>query len=528
MNRNYMIIAIVAVIIIAIIGFFAFSGGNSTTTMASSGIKIDAGALQEQGVLKVESESQNLNNGLFSSNSSDENSVLVKNNGNLKLENSIINKTGDTQTSGDDADFYGVNSAVLVNTNGTLDISNVEINTNSKGSNAIFVTNAEASTDSANNNAQPQGNGSGEAQPPEAQGGNGAQPQGNGSGEAQPPEAQGGNGAQPPEAGGQGGDGGQPPEMPEGSQGGGQQPGQATVSGTTSANINNVKITTHQDKSRGLDATYGGTIKATNVEINTNGNSCAALATDRGEGNVSVSNSNINTGVDKQSGRGSPLIYSTGNITLSNSQGTSYVSQIACIEGKNSISLDNCQLTGFGEGNRKDGDNYVDLAGIFIYQSMSGDADIGTATFNCKNSDLTIDKESKYYDSVPMFHVTNTKANINLESSEFNFGSGILLDISGQSQWGNVGSNGGDVNLTAQSETLKGDIIVDSISSLNFDLKGSTFEGAINSTGNATVNVESGSTWTLTGDSNVTALENSGTVNLNGHKLLVNGVEYKG
>jgi hypothetical protein len=120
-----------------------------------------------------------------------------------------------------------------------------------------------------------------------------------------------------------------------------------------------VKITTHSDKSRGLDATYKGIINAENVIINTDGQSCAALATDRGEGEVHVKNSEINTGVSKDSGRGSPLIYSTGNITVDNTKGTAYVSQIACIEGKNSIEVTNSDLTGYGEGNRKDGDNYV-------------------------------------------------------------------------------------------------------------------------------------------------------------------------
>ena len=127
-----------------------------------------------------------------------------------------------------------------------------------------------------------------------------------------------------------------------------------------------------------------------------------------------------------------------------------------------------------------------------------------------------------------MFHVTNTKANINLDSSTFNFGSGILFDISSQNQWGNNGSNGGDVNLTSSNEDLKGDIIVDSISSLNFTLKSKTFEGGINSTGNTSVIIDKGATWSLTGDSNITSLKNSGTINLNGHKLLVNGEEYKG
>ena len=338
MNKKALI-AILALIIICA-GAFAM-----TNSSGDASINVDASALEDRGNLVVDSESLDESNGLYHTDSSDVNTILVKNGGALKLVNSIINKTGDTATSGDDADFYGVNSAVLVNTNGTLEISDVEINTDSKGSNGIFVTNAEAS----------------------------------GSGDS----SQGGAGGQPPEAMG---NGGQPPEMPDGGnmgagdgQGqGGEQPGQTTVEGTTEATIKNVKITTHSDKSRGLDATYNGIINAENVIINTDGQSCAALATDRGEGQVHVKNSDINTGVSKTSGRGSPLIYSTGNITLENSKGTSYVSQIACIEGKNSIELTDCDLTGYAEGNRQDGDSYVDLGGIFIYQSMSGDADVGT------------------------------------------------------------------------------------------------------------------------------------------------------
>ena len=222
------------------------------------------------------------------------------------------------------------------------------------------------------------------------------------------------------------------------------------------------------------------------------------------------------------------MIYSTGNITVKDSQGTAQISQIACIEGKNSITLENCQFSGFGEGNRKDGDSYVDLAGIFIYQSMSGDADVGTSTFICRDSQLSINSSSAYYSQVPMFHVTNTRANIFLEGDTFNFGSGILFDISGQNQWGSEGSNGGDVNLTTKNQELKGDIIVDSISSLNLTLQSTTFEGAINSTGTTNVVIDSGSTWTLTGDSNITSLNNSGKINLNGHHLYVNGQEYTG
>ena len=530
MNRKYLIAAIAIVIII---GVGAFALTNNNTSSGGTSVNVDASALEDMGNLVVNASDESKEKGLISSSASDLNSILVTNNGKLSLKDSIVNKTGDTATSGDDADFYGVNSAVLVNTNGTLDISNVEINTNSKGSNGIFVTNSEASTSSSGGNAiqgaAPEANGTG-------QGGDGAQPPeatGNGTG-------QGGDGAQPPEATGngtgQGGDGGQPPEMPsgEGSGEGGQAPGNgggdpsgaSDVSGNTQATVKNVKITTHSDKSRGLDATYKGIINAENVIINTDGQSCAALATDRGEGEVHVKNSDINTGVSKDSGRGSPLIYSTGNITLDNSKGTSYVSQIACIEGKNSIEVTNSDLTGYAEGNRKDGDNYVDLGGVFIYQSMSGDADVGTSLFTAKDSKLSIAEDSSVYKDAPMFHVTNTACVIDLINTELSFGSGTFLEIAGQNQWGTTGSNGGVAELNTDNEKIDGNVIVDSISSLNWTMKNTEFKGAINSTGNTTVNVAEGSTWTLTGDSAVSSLAVSGNIEYGDYSITVDGQKY--
>ena len=420
MNKKILIAAI-AIILLICAGAFAFTNMQSGN---GASINVDANALEDKGTLVVDSEDVSQDNALYTSSSSDENAVLVKNNGVLKLTNSIINKTGDTQSSEDDSGFYGTNSAVLTKTNGSLDISNVKITTNSKGSNGIFVTNSDGSGSSFSDNVLLDGNGLGESS---------ASP--NGSSGGTPPEM--------PD-GGNGSSGGAPPEMPDGGNGGSNggdssamQSNQDSVNGTTEANIQNVEITTYCDKSRGLDVTYNGIINAKNVIINTNGQSCAALATDRGEGQVHVSNSVLNTGVSKESGRGSPIIYSTGNITVADSTGTAFVSQIACIEGKNSIELSNCDLSAAAGGNREDNGEYVDLGAVFIYQSMSGDADVGTSTFTAKNSVLSVLSDSEYYKSAPMFHVTNTKAVINLESTELKYGSGTLLDVSGQNQWGN-------------------------------------------------------------------------------------------
>lgn len=302
----------------------------------------------------------------------------------------------------------------------------------------------------------------------------------------------------------------------------------SSKSGAT-AYVTNVIINTYKDKSRGLDATYGGRIIAKSVTIYTRGGSCAALATDRGEGTIIASNCKLYTGVGQTSGSGSPLIYSTGNIAVSRSTGTSYVSQIACIEGKNSITLTDCDFIGYGKGNRYVNGNYVDLAGIFLYQSMSGDASVGVAKFTATNTKLTISPQSSYYKSAPMFFVTNTAANINLNNCSLNYGSGVLLKAAGQSQWGTSGSNGGNAVFTATNMKLTGKIIVDKISSLKLTLSNTNYKGCINpssSYGTTKLTINSGSIWTLTGNSHVTSLTNYGTINYGSYTLYVNGVAY--
>ena len=125
-----------------------------------------------------------------------------------------------------------------------------------------------------------------------------------------------------------------------------------------------------------------------------------------------------------------------------------------------------------------------------------------------------------------MFHVTNTACVISLDNTELSFGSGTFLEISGQNQWGSEGSNGGVAELNTDNEKIDGNVIVDSISSLTWNMENTEFKGAVNSTGNTTVNVGSGSTWTLTGDSSVSTLSVSGNIDYGEYKLTVNGQTY--
>ena len=267
-------------------------------------------------------------------------------------------------------------------------------------------------------------------------------------------------------------------------------------------NVSNTKITTTGDSSRGLDATYGGIINANKVTITTSGQHCAAVATDRGEGTVTVKNSTLNT-----NGKGSPCVYSTGTISVSNSKGTATDSSCAVIEGKNSITLNNTKLTSYGVGRVDDG---IDNCGVMIYQSMSGDASEGTGTFSATDSTLTISKKSKVYKTSPMFFITNTDAMINLENTKLNYGSNQLVTVSGNDgEWGSQGSNGGNLTFNATNQTLNGNISVDNISTASFVLKSSTLTSTINSENNAkevNLSLDSSSKWVVTGDSYVTTL----------------------
>lgn len=283
--------------------------------------------------------------------------------------------------------------------------------------------------------------------------------------------------------------------------------------------------TTGKSSSRGLDATYGGTIEASNVSITTQGGSSAALATDRGEGTVSVTGSTLET-----NGSGSPIIYSTGDISITDSEGVANSSQMVVVEGKNSATVTSSKLTASGKGNRDD----VDHAGVMIYQSMSGDASEGEGVFTAKDSSLTISKDSDVYKNAPMFFVTNTSAVINLENTKLSYGSGVLLKSEGTDEWGKSGSNGGDVTINAKSETLEGDVVLDKLSSLTLNMEDSTFKGSINSENTAKeihLKMDSNSKITLTNDSYVTSLENEdetySNIDFNGYTLYVNGVSVK-
>ena len=283
-------------------------------------------------------------------------------------------------------------------------------------------------------------------------------------------------------------------------------------------NLTNTNIKTTSNNSGAIMVTGGGKLNATNVIAETDGNSSAPIRSDRGGGTMIV-----NVGKYTANGIGSPVIYSTANVTVNNATLISTKSEGAVVEGKNSITLNNVNLM---DTNTTLNGNSETYKNIFIYQSMSGDADEGLASFSAKDSTITTNKGDTIF-------VTNTKATISLTNNKIinNDSTGAFLRIQ-SGKWGRSGSNGGDVTLNVNNQTIMGDIFVDNISILNMKLtNGSNYTGKINGNNtakNITLSLDSTSKITLTGDAYVTNLEDADSsysnINFNGYKLYVNGI----
>ena len=270
-------------------------------------------------------------------------------------------------------------------------------------------------------------------------------------------------------------------------------------------------ITTQQDTSGGIHAAGGGKLYAWDLNVETNGESSAAIRSDRGGGTMVVDG-----GTYTSNGVGSPAVYCTADIAVNNAELTANGSEAVCIEGLNSLRLYNSNLT----GNMSDDDQNDTTWTVILYQSMSGDSEVGNSTFQMDGGTITSKNGG-------LFYTTNTECTITLKDVDitYNDDNEFFLQCTGnnnQRGWGQSGANGSDCNFTADSQDMKGNVIWDSISDLDFYMtNGSTLEGAfVNDESNAgnggdgycNVVIDKDSTWTVTGDSTITSLSNAGTI----------------
>jgi hypothetical protein len=286
----------------------------------------------------------------------------------------------------------------------------------------------------------------------------------------------------------------------------------------TTVNISDSTIDTSNNCSGGIMVTGGGLLNATNLDIHTKGNSSAAIRSDRGGGTQVVSGGTYVT-----DGTGSPVVYSTADVTVSDASMESTASQGVVVEGKNSVTLVNCDLVASNTTKNSDKSDWYQA--VMIYQSMSGDASEGEAHFAARGGAITNGNGD-------VFFVNNTVATIDLEdvaiTNDDQTGNFLRAAAAG---WGNEGSNGGQVTVNAVKQRIAGTSLVDEVSHLNLILSdGSTLAGAINPDGRAGdvyVELADGCTWELTADSHITALTcGTDAIALNGYVLYVGDDAY--
>lgn len=365
------------------------------------------------------SEDTEISGETISSTGADENAVLVSG-GNVTLNDITVDRTSSDSTGGDSSSFYGVGAAILV-TDGTADISNAVITTDSAGGAGVFAY----------------------------------------------------------------GDG--------------------------VVYVSDTQITTTQGTSGGIHAAGGGTVIATNVTAETSGGSSAAIRSDRGGGTMIVDGGSFTS-----NGVGSPAIYCTAEIAVNAAELAATNSEAICIEGKNSIYLYDCSLSGNMPSSEQNDCDW----NVILYQSMSGDSEIGNSTFQMVGGTLSAENGG-------MFYTTNTQSTFILSDVEITYAddSEFFLKATGnanQRGWGKAGANGANCVFTAIDQEMQGSILWDSISTLDLYMTGSsTWTGDfVNDESNAgdggdgyaSLYLGEDATWIVTGDSVLTNLYAAGTI----------------
>lgn len=284
-------------------------------------------------------------------------------------------------------------------------------------------------------------------------------------------------------------------------------------------------IRTSKDTSGGIHAAGGGALYAWDLDVTTGGESSAAIRSDRGGGTMVVDG-----GTYTSNGTGSPAVYCTADIAVNQAVLTAGGSEAICIEGLNSLHLYDSDLS----GNMPDDERNDCTWNVILYQSMSGDSEVGNSTFSMEGGTLTAANGG-------MFYTTNTESTFvlqdvdiqNAEDSEF------LLKCTGnanQRGWGQEGNNGADCSFTAISQEMEGEVIWDSISTLDLYLtEGSQWQGAAvndetcageGGDGVCSLYISEDSSWTVTGDSSLTNLYKEGTItDGDGNAVTVQGTD---
>lgn len=270
-------------------------------------------------------------------------------------------------------------------------------------------------------------------------------------------------------------------------------------------NVSDVTITCSENLSRGIHTTGGGSLTATNLTITTAGSNSSVIALDRGGGTETVTG-----GTYKASGTDSAVLYSTGTLTVSNITGSSEQGEIGVIEGDNTITINDSNITSGADS---------DSRGMMILQSGSGDSEGTNGAITVNGGSLTLTGEDTPFIEI----VTNVTGTVTLDSVETTIPSGILMKVDYNTRWSTNGATGILV-LSGSGTSYTGSVLADEYSTAKVTVnEGVTWSGAYDASdsGKSTSLTIDGGTWTLTGNSNVDSitLTNDAVINKSGYTL---------
>ena len=281
--------------------------------------------------------------------------------------------------------------------------------------------------------------------------------------------------------------------------------------GDGAAVVSDTVITTTGNCAGGIHAAGGGTLYAANLTVETSGGSSAAIRSDRGGGTIVVEGGSYTS-----HGTGSPAVYVTADISIRGAALTATGSEALCLEGRNSVTLTDCTLSGAMKDDRQNDNTWT----VILYQSMSGDSEAGLGRFEMSGGELISENGG-------LFYTTNTQSEFVLSDVTVTAADDCeyFLRCTGNSNqrgWGAAGSNGAVCSFTAIRQAMNGDILWDSISELNlYVTEGSVLTGAvlddescagIGGAGSCTMQLDASSAWIVTADSTLTNLCAEGAV----------------
>ncbi len=300
------------------------------------------------------------------------------------------------------------------------------------------------------------------------------------------------------------------------------------------AYVSGLTFTSTEGASGGLHVAGGGTLYAWDCDIVTSASaSAAAIRSDRGGGTMVIDGGSYIT----EGGTGA--VYVTADITVHDAYLRTDGSEAVAIEGKNTIRLFDCSL----EGNMLEtavNDNRV--WNIIVYQSMSGDADVGTSEFDMIDGELTTH-------AGPVLLNTNTSSYITFKDVDVTYGDDTTywLQVTGNSSsrtWGTAGDNGANCIFSAYEQDMQGDVLYDTISNLDFYMLDESvltgamlcddeYNGGYSGDGVMNMYISADSVWNVTGDSVITgtlycegSIVNATVVDASGKTVGGDGGEY--